>query len=66
MFFFIGLFIHSSYLHYPWTFFDNFIFLVWSALCVFLGRETNFSFFNEAIQFYTGRKEDENIDPFGR
>ena len=55
-----------------WSFFGsliflgNSIFLVWSALCVFLGRETNFSFFNEAIQFYTGRKEDENIDPFGR
>jgi hypothetical protein len=47
-------------------FFCNSIFLVWSALCVLLGRETNFLFFDEAIQYHTGKKEDENIDPFLR
>jgi len=47
-------------------FFSNSIFLVCSALYVFFGRETNFPFFNGAIQYHTGRKEDENIDPLDR
>jgi len=47
-------------------FFMNSIFLVWSALCVFFGHETNFPFFDGAIQYHTGRKEDENVDPLDR
>jgi hypothetical protein len=37
--------------------------LVFSACSVILGVETNFPFMHDAIQYHTGRKENEGIDP---